>query len=139
METDQKTNHYLSIVKDFLRAIGEEGKTGDELETFYAKEILHTEYPNTLTKNLTTRDLRALKEASEKGSKIMQSQRYELVKAYESGNTVIIEAIWTATIAIPIGSIPAGGEMKAYFAQFFEFEQGKIIRQRNYDCFEPFL
>lgn len=28
--------------------------------------------------------------------------------------------------------------MKAYFAQFYEFKDDKIIHQRNYDCFEPF-
>jgi hypothetical protein len=26
--------------------------------------------------------------------------------------------------------------MKAFFAVFLEFREGKIIRQRNYDCFE---
>jgi ketosteroid isomerase-like protein len=26
------------------------------------------------------------------------------------------------------------GEMKAFFAVFLEFREGKIIRQRNYDC-----
>jgi ketosteroid isomerase-like protein len=31
----------------------------------------------------------------------------------------------------------AGGEMRAYFAVFFEFRDGKIVAQRNYDCFDP--
>jgi len=26
--------------------------------------------------------------------------------------------------------------MKAFFAVFLEFREGKIIRQRNYDCFK---
>ena len=26
--------------------------------------------------------------------------------------------------------------MKAFFAVFLEFQEGKIIKQRNYDCFE---
>jgi hypothetical protein len=29
--------------------------------------------------------------------------------------------------------------MKAFFAVFLEFLEGKIIRQRNYDCFEAWL
>lgn len=28
--------------------------------------------------------------------------------------------------------------MVAHYAQFFEFKDGKIFRQRNYDYFEPF-
>jgi ketosteroid isomerase-like protein len=31
----------------------------------------------------------------------------------------------------------AGGAMKARFAVSLEFQDGKIVRQRNYDCFEP--
>jgi ketosteroid isomerase-like protein len=40
------------------------------------------------------------------------------------------------TLAVPFGSFPVGSQMKAFFAVFLEFREGKIIRQRNYDCFE---
>jgi hypothetical protein len=29
--------------------------------------------------------------------------------------------------------------MKAFFAVFLEFREGKIIRQRNYDCFAALI
>ena len=67
----------------------------------------------------------------EKGKNVLKKQTYEVVKSYEVENTVIIEAIWRGELAIPIGSKAAGDEMKAYFAQFFEFEGDKIIKQRN--------
>lgn len=41
------------------------------------------------------------------------------------------------TLAVPFGSIAAGGQMKAYFAVFLECQGDKIVRQKNYDCFEP--
>jgi hypothetical protein len=50
---------------------------------------------------------------------------------------VAIEAIWTGTLAIGLGSLKPGDKMRARFAQFFEFRDGLIVRQRNYDCFEP--
>ncbi len=28
------------------------------------------------------------------------------------------------------------GQMKAYFSVFLDFRDGKIIKQRNYDCYE---
>jgi hypothetical protein len=46
--------------------------------------------------------------------------------------------IWTATLAVPLGTLPAGGQMRARFAVFLEFKDDKIIFQRNYDCFDPF-
>jgi ketosteroid isomerase-like protein len=49
---------------------------------------------------------------------------------------VALEVEWVGTLEVPFGAIPAGGQMKAFFAVFLEFREGKIIRQRNYDCFE---
>jgi ketosteroid isomerase-like protein len=39
---------------------------------------------------------------------------------------------------VPLGSIPAGGEMRARFAMYFEFRDGRIARQHNNHCFDPF-
>lgn len=127
----------LSIVESYLRDL-EEGMSGDALNKYYADNAQQIEYPNRLVPDGATRDLAMLQDGSVKGKRVLSKQKLEIVKSYESGNTVIIEAIWIGTLALPIGQIPIGGQMKAYFAQFFEFENNKITRQRNYDCFEPF-
>ncbi|MDJ1502088.1 nuclear transport factor 2 family protein [Xanthocytophaga agilis] len=132
MQTDLQ-----AIVSAFLTVL-ENRTSSDEIELFYHPDASQIEYPNTLTKNLTKRDLKELKAASDRGLKVLQKEKYEVLHSYAYGNTVIIEVVWTGVLTIPLGSIPVGGEMKAYFAQFFEFMDGKIIRQRNYDCFEPF-
>ena len=136
MDSIERQN--LEIVERFLKTL-ETGGTGDTLSTFYDPDVVQIEYPNTLTKNGATRNLDDLKIASERGKQVLTKQTYEIVRSYVSGDTVIIEAIWRGILAIPVGSVPAGGEMKAYFAQFFEIKGGKIVRQRNYDCFEPFV
>jgi hypothetical protein len=41
-------------------------------------------------------------------------------------------------LTIPLGNIPAGGQMRARLAMFIEFRGDKIARQRNYDCYDPF-
>jgi ketosteroid isomerase-like protein len=76
--------------------------------------------------------------AASKGRQVLQKETYEVVHPYETGNTVIIEAIWKGILVIPVGKLNTGDVMKAYFAQVFQFKDGKIFRQRNYDCFEPF-
>jgi len=40
-------------------------------------------------------------------------------------------------LAISFGSLQAGSEMRAHSAMFFEFKDGKIVSQKNYDCFKP--
>jgi hypothetical protein len=140
MELQQHTHlnpeNLLQLAKDFVRAV-ENRKTPEELRTFYHPDVVQTEYPNLLSKTVISRNLADLELASEKGKHILLKETYEIIQSHVSGNVVILEVIWRGILAVPLGQIPIGGQMKAYFAQIFEFKDGKIFRQRNYDCFEP--
>lgn len=125
------------IVVEFLKTM-ESRCSSDELDKFYHPDCEQTEFPNAIVKNTIRRNLMDLKNGSEKGRQIMSKEEYEIKNLYSFDNVVILEAIWKGTLSIPIGTIEPGGQMTAYFAQFFEFKDGKIYRQRNYDCFEPF-
>lgn len=50
---------------------------------------------------------------------------------------VALEVLWIGKLAVPLGNLQAGSEMRAHSAMFLEFRDGKIVDQRNYDCFEP--
>ena len=110
----------------------------DKLFGFYDPNVVQEEFPNRLIPQGMTRNLAALGEAAQKGSKLLIKQHFEVLNVTAEGNRVAVEAIWTATLALPVGSIPAGGDMRARMAVFFEIHQGKIVRQHNYDCFDPF-
>ena len=124
-------------VEKFLDAL-ENRKDSKELLSFYHPDIEQVEFPNTLTKHGATRNLEELQSAAEKGKSVLSRERYEIINKYILNSAVIIEAVWTGVLSVPIGKLQPGDEMKAYFAQFYEFKNGKIIKQRNYDCFEPF-
>jgi len=126
----------VGIVRKYFAAI-ERGHSEENLR-FFAPDVLQEEFPNQLMPNGASRDLKALRDASERGKKVVSKQSYEVVNAIAAGNQVAVEARWVGTLAIPYKSIPAGGEMKARFAIFLEFRDGLIIRQRNYDCFDAF-
>ena len=132
----QLTNNE-KIVEAFLKAL-ETRESFDELEKFYHPDIEHTEYPNAIRKSTGVGKLSNLKAASERGKKALLKEEYEIKNIFSVNNTVIVEAIWKGTLAVPIGTIKAGEVMTAHFAQFFEFKDEKIYRQRNYDCFDPF-
>jgi ketosteroid isomerase-like protein len=125
----------LTIARRYLGAI-ERGDPQANL-AFFAEDVVQEEFPNRLVPQGATRDLAALREAAERGRKVMTAQRYEILNAVANGDQVALEVRWTGTLAVPFGAIPAGGQMRARFAVFLEFRGGKIARQRNYDCFEP--
>ena len=71
--------------------------------------------------------------------KLLSSQTYEIKNAIvsENSNSIAVEVLWTGTLAMGFGNLSAGSQMRPYSAMFFQFEDGKIASQRNYDCFEP--
>jgi ketosteroid isomerase-like protein len=127
----------LQTVRRYFDAI-ERDAGFEEVAEFLAHDVVQVEYPNRFVVNGAQRDLAQLREAGERGRKAVESQRYEIRNAVASGDTVALEVEWTATLRVPVGTLPAGGQMRAHFGVFLELRDGRIAAQRNYDCFEPF-
>ena len=126
----------VAAARAYLTAI-ERGAIGDELAAFFTEDVVQQEFPNRLMPNGATRSLTQILEGAERGQAILASQRYEVLNAVATGETVVLEVHWTGTMKIAVAGLPAGGEMRARFAVFLEYRGGKIARQRNYDCFDP--
>lgn len=130
------TTKLIERAKSFMKAVAS-AAPAQEIEAFYAPDVVQEEFPNRFLPNGAVRDLAALREAGEKGRKVMSAQTIEIMNAVGTGECVVLEAIWTGTIAVPMGNLKPGDQIKARFAQVFEFKDGLIWRQRNYDCFYP--
>jgi ketosteroid isomerase-like protein len=128
--------HNLDVALRYLRAV-ESGATGEALTQFFTEDVMVEELPNRVVPNGARRGLPGLLDGAKRGQQIMASQKYDVSSAIESDDLVILEVLWTGTLKVPIGSLPAGGEMRAWSAMFMKFRDGKIASQRNYDCFEP--
>lgn len=125
----------LDITRQYLNAI-ERGSVQESV-AFYSPDVIQQEFPNRLVPNGIERNLSALHEAALRGQKVILEQHYDVQSIVASGDTVILEVIWRGKLAVPVGSLKIGDEMRAHSAMFIEFRDGKIIAQRNYDCFEP--
>jgi ketosteroid isomerase-like protein len=110
--------------------------TGEELSAFFHPDATHDELPNALFPDGNVRDLAGLCAAAEAGRKTLSTQSFEVLNALAVGDQVALEVLWTGTIAVPLGDLPAGHTLRAHIATFLEFRDGKIITQRNYDCYE---
>src|SRR5260370_31390754 len=125
----------LGIARRYLQAL-EMGETGAALKEFLAPDVVLEEFPNLLTPLGKKRDLAAALEGAERGKRVMSRQMYKIKQEIADHDRVALEVEWVGTLAVPYGSISAGGQMRAFFAVFLEFREGNIIRQQNYDCFE---
>jgi ketosteroid isomerase-like protein len=101
-------------------------------------EIEQTEFPNLLTPSAVVSNFELLLQRLPNGKKLLKEQKFDIQNAYESGDTLVTEVIWTAIVGADVAAFKIGQQLKAYFCCVFEFKDGKIFRQRNYDCFEHF-
>lgn len=131
------TSKNLEMALRFVREM-EQGAAGEALLPFFQPDAVQHEYPNLITPSGTTRDLRMMIESSHRGRQVLSAQRYDIRGTVAEGDTVALEMDWSATLAIPLGKLPAGGTMRARLAMFVTFRDGRIASIRNYDCYEPF-
>jgi len=127
--------HNLQRARAYLAAI-EAGARGAALRAFFTPDTVQVEFPNRLTPNGATRHIEDILAAAERGVEALNAQHYEELTAVAEADRVALELQWTGTLAVPIGGIPVGGQMRARFALFLQFRDGLIARQHNYDCFE---
>ena len=124
------------IAREYLRAI-ERGATGDAMARFFDPDVVQEEFPNRLVPQGARRGLSDLLTGAERGQKVLSSQSYEVHSEMEIGDRVALEVTWVGSLKIPVQTLPAGASMRARFALFLEFRDGRIVAQRNYDCFDP--
>jgi|SRR5262245_53752521 len=133
MSNVEATN--LATIRAYLEAL-QDGAVGEALAKFFTPDARQVELPNRLNPGGGVSDLPTILRRAEQGQKLLRSQHYEILSELAKDHRAAVEAKWTGTLAVALGSLEAGASMTAHFAMFFEFMNGRIQSQRNYDCFE---
>lgn len=132
----QTADELIAAAREALGAI-ERGDL-EALRSLYHPEAIQIEHPNRLKARGDRRDLERMAADFERGRQLLRRQRYDVLSATAAGTTVALEVLWTGELAVPLGVLEAGDTMSAHSAMFLEFRDGRIVSQRNYDCFEDF-
>lgn len=125
----------LDLTRAFLRSF--ETRDGSN-DSYYAPDAIQREFPNQLVKAGATRTVADLQRSKEAGLKSVRDERYEVINLVALGDEVAVEVKWSATLNVGFGKLVPGDVMKAHLGMFLTWRDGKIVSQRNYDCFEPF-
>lgn len=127
----------LPRTRQYLRAVEAMGPF-EIVAEFLAPDVTFREFPNRIAPHGRTRNAAEAREAYAKGHGLLQSQTYEVRSMVEAGDVVAAELEWTGVLAVSMGALSAGTAIKASVAMFLTFRDGKIVSQRNYDCYPPF-
>lgn len=126
-----------AYVERYLAALAA-GAQGDELAAFFHPEARQEEFPNRLSPAGASRDLAGILAGAASGAKVLRRQSFTLTGFVGGKDAAAAEAVWQGELAVAVGSLKPGDTMRARFSMHFEFRDGRIHRQRNYDCFDPF-
>ena len=124
------------LVRAYLAAV--ERFDVDAVAALLDPAMEQREMPNLLYAAGQTRDRARMLEDLPKGMRVLRSQRYEIGSVTAGGDRVAVEARWEGVLGLPLGRLQAGDSMVAHIAMVFECRDGRIVGQRNYDCYEPF-
>jgi len=127
---------HVVTVRAYLAAL-QAGESGQSMARFFTPEAVQVELPNRLNPKGGHSDVATMLKRSQQGKKLLSRQAYEIRSAVAQGDRVAVEALWTGVLAVPFDTLQPGDSMTAHFAMFFDFANGRIALQRNYDCFEP--
>jgi ketosteroid isomerase-like protein len=129
------TSENLDVVRRYLKSV-ENGAFSD-VAPLFTPDVVVEQLPNRIYPQGLRATISQMAAAFEKGRKLLSSQTYEIKNAVANGDSVAVEVLWTGTLAVGFGTLSAGSHMRCHSSMFFEFKNGKICSQRNYDCFEP--
>jgi ketosteroid isomerase-like protein len=130
------TTDNLATARRYLEAV-EQGAEGGTLADFFTDDVVQEEFPNRLSPIGAHRDLKAILDAAKKGKRTLRAQKFDVLNSIVDGDNVALEVFWSGLLALPVDTLPADSEMRAHISMWFEFRDGKIAKQRNYDSFDP--
>lgn len=128
----------LDLVKKYFSLLESFSDSKSDFEEILDTGFQQREFPNILNKNGQMSDFPDTIRRASLGRKMLSQQAFQILNSLESDDQLAVEVQWQGVMAIDAGPFKANQVLKANFCFVCEFRNGKIFRQRNYDCFEPF-
>jgi ketosteroid isomerase-like protein len=100
--------------------------------------IVQTELPNRLYAKGQVRTKAEMMRDLPKGRAVLREQSYPIETIFGAGDLVTVETKWTGTLNVPLGRLQPGDAIVAHICMVFTIKDGRIVAQRNYDCYEDF-
>lgn len=131
-------NKNTAVLNKYLHLIETFSEDHDALKSLLDANVEFVEYPNAINPKGQVRKLEQALKGLEMGRKILAWQKYAVNEILEGVDRLFVEANWSGQVAADVGPLKKDQRLTAHCAMRFDFKDGKIIRQVNYDCYEPF-
>ncbi len=125
----------VRFLEDYIEAVSGFA-TGEALARFYDPDVIFREHPNALSPHGATRDLAGILKSAQAGASILSAQRMRILEAVIEGDRAAVRLSWEGDLQIAFRTLKPGDTMRAAFAQFYRFKDGRIVAQETFDCID---
>lgn len=137
MKDYNPTNPLLDFVQRYLGFCNDPNSTTEGLREFYADYLVWQEMPHQFAPAGRTLGFAGMQAALMEGKRLMAEQHYVLDNVVTGEEVAALQISWEMTLGQNLGQLAAGAKLRGKLAIFMVFEQGKIIRQTDYICYDP--
>ena len=131
------TGEQTAVVERYLALLFDPAATSARLADLLHDDVVFVEHPNQVSPQGSRRDRSALLASFEAGRRLMAEQRLDDLDVLPAGDYVVARASWSGTLAVDAAPLRAGSTLRARLAMFFTIRDGRVLRQENFDCYEP--
>jgi ketosteroid isomerase-like protein len=126
------------LIERYLAMVANADSTPADFDDLLHAEMVFTERPNMFSPTGSVRPRNVMFEGMAKGRTILTGQSYE-VRDHQvvDATHVVTRVLWRGQTSVDLGALPAGTTLSCDSAMFFEFRDGLIVAQENFDCFAP--
>lgn len=126
----------MAIVRAYIAAV--EQLDLERVAELIDPAIVQTEYPNKLYAKGQVRGREDMLRDLPRARTVLRSQSYPIGSIFAAGNMVAVETRWEGILNVPLGRLQPGDAMVAHISMIFTLKDGRIVAQKNYDCYEDF-
>jgi ketosteroid isomerase-like protein len=127
----------VPVVERYLATVTDMDADPAAVAALVHPDARFVERPNLVAPTGRRRDAACALAALAHSRALMRSHRFDALEHIVAGERVVTRAVWTGTLAIDAGSLPAGTELRADCCMVFTVREGRIAGQENYDCYHP--
>ncbi|TGD77822.1 nuclear transport factor 2 family protein [Hymenobacter wooponensis] len=130
-------SEHLSVLQTYFDLVQTFSTDTNAYATVLHPDIEQIEYPNLLHKTIQRRSFADIIANLRAGRELLRDPSFEVQHTQTCPDgSVIVEGRWQATTTNDIGLLLRGQRLSAQLCLIFEFQDGKIHRQRRYPCYD---
>jgi ketosteroid isomerase-like protein len=130
-------NAHFAVLKTYFDLVQAFSTDTDAYAAVLHPDIEQVEYPNLLHKTIQRRSFSDILANLRAGRELLRDPSFEVQSTYTCPDgTIIVEGRWQATTTNDMGLLLRGQRLSAQLCLIFEFQDGKIFRQRRYPCYD---